>query len=90
MTERDWHQPKRSVNNYPSRHPPTDAVIEAVAAREGIDPVNLTDSLCDAIDPDSLNAVCRTSTVRVTFSYHGYHVTVHSDNQVELTEISRH
>lgn len=78
------------MNTRSSRLTPTTAVIEAVAAREGIDPLDLTDSLCDVIDPDGLNAVCRTGTVRVTFAYHGYLVTVDGDNQVELTEIPRH
>ncbi len=67
---------------------PSMAVIEAVAAREGVDPTTLTDPLCEAIDPEALNTMCRTSTVRVTFEYHGYLITIDGDNQVDLIEIS--
>jgi hypothetical protein len=67
---------------------PTTAVIEAVAARESIEPLDLTEPLCKAIDPDGLNTVCCSSPVHVTFEYHGYLVTIDGDNQVDLTEIA--
>jgi hypothetical protein len=58
-----------------------------VAASEEVDVCALTEPLYKSIDPDGLNAVCSTSTVRVTFEYHGYLVTIDGDNQVDLTEI---
>jgi hypothetical protein len=64
------------------------AVIEAVATHDEIDPLDVTPPLCEAIDPDGLNAVCRTSSVRVSFQYHGYLVTIDGENQVDLTEIA--
>lgn len=67
---------------------PSTAVIRAVAAREGVEPMDLTEPLGETIDPDGLDSVCRTSTVHVTFEYHGYIVTIDTDNQVNLVKIT--
>lgn len=63
-----------------------DAVMEAVAAAEGVDPVEITEQLWDVIDPDQLNAICDTGSVYVSFEYHGYHVTIDSEHTVDLTD----
>jgi hypothetical protein len=63
------------------------AVVEAVADREGTDEVNLPGPvLFEAIDPGALNAICRGDSVRVSFNYCGYRVTIDSENNVELTD----
>ena len=67
---------------------PSTAVIQAVAACEGVEPMELMEPLGETIDPDGLNSVCRTSTVHVTFEYHGYIVTIDTDNQVDVAEIA--
>lgn len=62
------------------------AVIEAVAAHEGIEPTDLDDPLVEAIDPEGLNTICQDSSVCVSFEYHGYLVTIDSENHVDLTD----
>lgn len=61
------------------------AVIEAVSEEEGVDPVDLHDSLYDAIDPDALETLFRNGTGYVVFEYHGYEVAVDSDQNVDVT-----
>lgn len=82
-------KPGHSLDTRQSDQTPSTAVIEAVAAHEAVDPKTLTEPLCEAIDPDGLDAVCRNSAVRVTFEYHGYLVTIDSENQVDLTDAHR-
>lgn len=67
---------------------PSTAVIKAVAAREDIEPMDLMEPLGETIDPDGLNSVCRSSTVHVTFEYHGYIITIDTDNEVDLVKIT--
>ena len=62
------------------------AVIKAVANEEGIDSRALTDPLFEAIDPGALDAICHNSSVRVSFEYHGYLVTVDGENNVNLSD----
>lgn len=71
------------------------AVIEAVAAEEGVVPSELSSPLFDAIDPDSLNSLFTPTdsghprpTGRVSFFYAGYEVTADSAGEVELREAS--
>jgi hypothetical protein len=70
----------------------SEAVIEAVARRAGVDPLELGTPLYDAVDPDELNALLdgtarpNRSPVEVTFEYYGYTVTVDGDRTVTLTE----
>lgn len=70
---------------------PSSAVVERVAAREGVDPTDLDVPLFDAIDPDALDSIVRSSdpdrddglgTVR--FAYYGYEVTVRADGTVRV------
>ena len=75
-----------------ARQSASEAVIEAVARRAGVDPLDLDTSLYDVVDPDKLDdlvgGVNRTgrSPVEVTFRYHGYAVTVDGDLTVTLAE----
>ncbi|MBX0284787.1 HalOD1 output domain-containing protein [Haloarcula salinisoli] len=68
------------------------AVVEAVAARAGVDPLELETPLYDAIDPDELDALLEgtnrggRSPVEVTLRYNGYMVTVDGDLTVTITE----
>lgn len=66
---------------------PTTAVVEAVAAREGVAETELP-PLADAVDPDALDAVVHEDDDRgrLSFEYHGYAVTVHADGSVTLGE----
>jgi hypothetical protein len=67
------------------------AVVEQVAAAEGIDPVDITVPLFEVIDPDALDSLFSSDGQplpgdgKVTFGYHGYRVTVSSDGSVSIT-----
>lgn len=67
-------------------------VLKAVADREGVDVTDLP-PLDDIVNPDALDEVFARKHDgtprqggRITFSYAGYSVTVHSDQGVELRE----
>jgi len=73
-------------------------VIEAVAEREGVDPIDLEppeyDALYDVINPEALDALFATRengrerpTGRIEFPFCGYHVVVTSDGDVEVSEL---
>ena len=71
--------------------PPSLAVVEAVAARQGVDPMALERTLFEAIDPDALDRLVRSaaeepsySPFSVSFRYYGYGVVVSSDSAVDL------
>lgn len=66
---------------------PSLALVEAIAAIEGTDPVTMA-PLGDAIDMEALDAVVQSSLddddVRVTLPYFGYRVAVRNDGVIEL------
>lgn len=69
----------------------SDAVVSAVAAEKGVDPLTL-DSLYAVIDPDALDALYRedgagrsSSSVRVEFVYCGCDVVVDADGSVAVS-----
>jgi len=70
----------------------SEAVIDAVARRAGVDPLELSTPLYDAVDPDELDALLdgaspsSRSPVSVTFRYHGYTITIDSDLTVTVAE----
>jgi hypothetical protein len=71
---------------------PSVSVIESVAAREGVDPMELEVPLLEVIDPDALDALVRTGNdernrppIQVSFTYHGYNVIVTSDGLVHVS-----
>ncbi|PSP28753.1 hypothetical protein BRC65_01440 [Halobacteriales archaeon QH_2_65_14] len=65
----------------------SEAVVHAVADAEGTSPLGLP-PLTTVVDPDALEMLFRNhdSEGCVTFSYHGYQVTVSSENAVQVTE----
>ena len=64
--------------------PASVAVVEAVAAREGVDPKDLPSPLYESVNPDALDALFRGSPGQVTFEYLGYRVVVGSSGEVDL------
>jgi hypothetical protein len=60
------------------------AVVEAVAARDGIDPVDVETPLYEVVDPDALDALFDGRAGEVTFEYSGYRVTVTESGEVTL------
>lgn len=72
--------------------PPSEAVVERVANREGVHPLEL-DPLYEVIDPSALDALVRTheqktSGLQITFVYHGYEVTVTAEGVVHVDEVT--
>lgn len=66
------------------------AIVERVAARENVDPLELP-PLHDVVDTDALMALFATPERRVdhiTFSYHGYDVTVEGPQQIQVEPLS--
>jgi len=66
-------------------------VVETVAAKEGVDPTDLSPPLYTAIDPDVLDAMFserdqREGVGRLVFEYLGYEVTVRGDGGVSVAE----
>lgn len=66
-------------------------VIEAIAQREGIDPVELQTPIYEVVDLDALDALTRgeseSTSVEISFTYEGYEVTVDNDRDVGITSI---
>lgn len=69
-------------------------IVETVAKAEGIAPTELDTRLYDVIEPEALNNLFQhqedgSATDRfVSFTFHGYTITVHSDSSVEISQIN--
>ncbi|WP_290810590.1 HalOD1 output domain-containing protein [Halovivax sp.] len=70
-------------------------IVTEVAAREGVDPAELTPPLHAVVDPEALDALFeptsagnRPSDGWVRFTYNGYEVTVAADGAVDVRETS--
>ena len=66
-------------------------IVEEVAEREGLEPLDLTPPLHDVIDTDALESLLsdpvsgeRREGVQITFSYRGYAITVAADGEIEV------
>ncbi|MFC6765805.1 HalOD1 output domain-containing protein [Natrinema soli] len=84
----DSHSSKRSSDD--AAVPVSIRVVEAVAARDGVDPLELSPPLHDAVDPTALDALFeptgsgnRTAGT-VSFTYRGHRVHVESDGRITL------
>lgn len=80
----------RDVSTPVGAVPPSESIVEQVAACEGVDQTELT-PLFEAIDPEALDKLVETrqrngSLDRVTFTYHGYAVNVTGDGVAHLTK----
>lgn len=71
---------------------PSTAVVTAVAAASGVDPVSI-DPLYEVIDPDALNSIVASasggfdsSCARIEFTYQDYRVLVKANGQGHLYE----
>lgn len=78
----------RVMSEFPERTL-SDAVISAVAEREGVEKIALNQSLYDTVDPDALDMLFRNNYGQVTFEYCGYHVTVDAERNVTLRNPTR-
>lgn len=71
----------------PAEHTIGDAVVEAVAAAEGVTPSQLSKPLYSVVDPDALDSLFHSTSGSVTFRYYGYEITVDATDQIELEAI---
>lgn len=76
-----------------SNQPLSTRVIEAIASRKGVDPIDLDEPLYTVVDTEALDALFFPGRVddsrtegRVTFRYDEHVVTVFSDGRVEVFE----
>ena len=63
------------------------AIVEAVADRKGVDPIELP-PLYDVVDTDGLEGIVdgdRAGSLQVRFTYAGYRVTIESAAEPEIT-----
>lgn len=73
-----------SAGTYDEDATASEAVVAAVAEREGVDPVELP-RLFESVDPDALDAIFADGRPgRVSFQYAGYDVTVCGTDQVTV------
>jgi len=66
---------------------PQYAVLQAVAAVRGVDPIDLTVPLYESIDPDVLDELFESACVEelsITFDYHGHEVRITEDMTVAV------
>lgn len=68
-------------------------IVERIANREGVDPMDLDARLYDSIDTDALEAITNgianqqtQANLRVAFTYHGYAVTVDGSERITIDE----
>ena len=64
-------------------------IVDAVACREGREPVALTETLYESVDPDALDAFFESlddPDATLTFRYHGYHVRVDGTGEITLSK----
>ncbi|EMA36648.1 hypothetical protein C446_11632 [Halobiforma nitratireducens JCM 10879] len=76
--------------------PPSQAIVEAVAAREGVDATEIEppeyEPLYSVVNPEALDSLFRTSHALndrgalVALEYEGYDVVVHGDGHVDVRE----
>jgi hypothetical protein len=71
-----------------SDHTVSEAVLAAVAEREGVDETELETPLYEAIDPDALDDLFRDGRGHVSFQYAGYVVTIDHDRNIKLTPLN--
>lgn len=70
-------------------------IVETIAEAKGVAPAELDPRLYDVIEPEALNELFQhqedgPATVGfVSFTFHGYTVTVHSDATVEIDQINK-
>ncbi len=82
-------EPATTTSNDGGSQRTSQAVIAAVADAEGVDPVDLDRPLYEAVDPEALDSLFRSSGRReldghVRFEYYGYEITVYGDGRLEL------
>lgn len=74
---------------YDKSEPLCFTIVSRIADEEGVDPVAL-DPLHSTIDTDALESLVAgddAQPLRIDFQYHGYHVTVWGDGQIDVDQV---
>lgn len=75
---------------YDGSDPVYTAVVEAVAAEKGVDPLSLEPPLYDVLDPEALDSLYESPTtrqetpLRISFTYADCTVTVQNDGRITV------
>lgn len=71
----------------------TSKVVEEVADRGRVDPLELNPPLAAVVDPDALDDLMADSVsgeqceeIKVEFHYYGYNLTVSGDGEIDITD----
>ena len=62
-------------------------VLTAIADREEVDPVDLSEPLFSSVDIEAIDRLFNQGEGSVTFEYLNYEVVVHSDGNVDVREV---
>lgn len=72
-------------DGWDSKRPLSEAVVDAVAAEENVEPEELAQPLYPAVDPDALNSLFRTDDGEVAIRYLDYEIVAHAGGTIEVT-----
>ena len=77
-----------------TEQPLSRTIVETVADAEGVAPTELDARLYDVLEPEALDNLFQhqadgpATDGFVTFTFHGYEITVHSDSTIQIDQIS--
>lgn len=79
---------RSAVPEAPDETPVDQRILETIAERNGVSPLDFDTPLWDVVDPEALDALFRSEGVsgHVEFTYLGYRVRVRSDGRIALSE----
>jgi len=82
------HTEKQESTDEPPNRSISDQIIREVAAKEGVDPVELTPPLFAVIEPDALDSLFGNPDSRpaISFTWQGYTISVGSEWQISIDE----
>lgn len=80
-----------AITTSANQQPLSEKVVDAVAEREGVDPVDLDPRLYRVVDPDALDQLFQSSQrtdadLEIAFTYSDYEVVVRSDGELTVTD----
>ncbi len=81
------NQTERQEDESPNRSL-SEQIIREVAAKEGVDPIELTPPLFAVIEPDALDALYANSDDRpeITFTWQGYTISADSEGRIQILD----
>ncbi|MFB6140805.1 MAG: HalOD1 output domain-containing protein [Halosimplex sp.] len=82
-----------TTRDVPDDQPISQIVVETVAALEGVEPTDLSATLYEALDPEALDSLHRSTdgrdgSLRIAFTFGGYEVVVESGDRITVRDLS--